>query len=184
MKINYKKSLKLITLLITSILIATVSASTYSTMFMNATVGVTGNKVQFWEGADFSDVGGSITDARQKVTFSSMNGQNGSLTTISDPVEINNTDSTNGYNIALKLDSWTGNSSTVLYYINITMYDGTTKKGTTIYLLPGGSGQVETTGQQPIPASAVWKVQWDIYWQGTATTSDSVTVNLKLEVSS
>ena len=115
MKANYKKMLKLATLLISSLLIAIASASVYYTMFIEATVGVTGNKVQFWEGADFTTAGGSITDARQKVTFSSMNGMNGSLTTISEPVIINNTDTVNGYNLTLKLDSWTGNSSTVLY---------------------------------------------------------------------
>jgi hypothetical protein len=184
MKTNYKRSLKLITLLISSMLIATVSASIYYTMFMNATVGVTGNKVQFWAGTDTVNVGGSITDARQKVTFSSMNGLNGSITTISEAVKINNTDATNPHTIELKLDSWTGDSSTSLYYINVTMYDGTTKKGNTIYLVPGGSGQVSTTGTQSIPASAVWRVQWDIYWKGTATSSDSITVNLKLEVTS
>ena len=185
MNINYKKSLKLITLLVTSLLIATVSASVYYTMFIEATVGVAGNKVQFWEGSDFDGCNGFISDARQKVTFGKMDGINGSLTTITDPVKINNTDGIKGYNVTLKLDSWTGNSSTVLYYINITMYDeSNATKGNTIYLVPGGSGQVETSGQQTISPSAKWRVQWDIYWRGNATATDSVTVKLKLEVSS
>jgi hypothetical protein len=185
MKINIKKSLKFITLLLSSLLIASVSASVYYTMFMTATVGVTGNKVQFWEGTDFGRVGGSITDARQKVTFSGMNGLNGSLTTISDPVKINNTDTANAHNIELKLDSWSGTASTPLYYINVTIYAANgTKLGNNIYLVPGGSGQVETTGQLTMLASEVWRVQWDIYWKGEATTSDQVTVSLKLEVSS
>jgi len=183
MKTNIKKSIKLITLLISSLLIASVSANVYYTMFMTATVGVTGNKVQFWEGDDFSNVGGSITDARQKVTFNTMNGQNGSLTTISDPVKINNTDSSSTHTIELKLDSWTGTASTPLYYINVTIYAANgTKLGDNIHLVPGGSGQVETTGPLTMLANEVWRVQWDIYWKGTATTSDSVTVNLKIEV--
>jgi len=183
MKIEYKKLLKIVVLLITSLLIATVSAATYYTMFMDATVGVAGSKVQFWEGADFDDVGGAITDGRQKVSFSSMNGQNGSLTTVSDPVKINNTDSGNSYTVELKLDSWTGTAATPMYYINITMYDGSTKMGENIYLVPGGAGQVDTTGNQTLPASTDWRVQWDLYWNGTATSSDSVTVNLHLVVS-
>ena len=185
MNINYKKSTKLLILLISTLFIASVSASIYYTMFMDATVGVSGNKVQFWAGADNGTVGCSITDARQKVTFSSMNGMNGSLTTISDPVKINNTDSGSAHTIELKLDTWTGTGGTPLYYINITLYNiGDVKQGNNIYLVPGGSGQVDTTGQVSIAASAVLRVQWDIYWMGTATTSDSVTVNLKLEVSS
>jgi hypothetical protein len=183
MKLNYKKSFKLITLLVSSLLIATVSASVYYTMFMNATVGVAGNKVQFWAGADFTTAGGSITDARQKVTFTSMNGINGSVTTITDPVKINNTDSSNPHTIELKLDSWTGNLNANLYYINVTMYNGATKMGNNIYLVPGGSGQVSTTGTQSLLASATWRVQWDIYWKGSAST-DSISVYLKLEVTS
>jgi hypothetical protein len=184
MKINIKKSLKLVTLLISSLLIASASASVYYTMFMTATVKVAGNKVQFWEGADFNSVDGSITDARQKVTFNNMNGLNGSLTTISDPVEINNTDTSSAHTIELKLDSWSGTGSTPLYYINITIYAANgTKLGNNIYLVPGGSGQVETTGPLTMLASEVWRVQWDIYWKGEATTNDQVTVSLKLEVS-
>jgi len=181
-QIRGKKSLKLLFLLMTSLLVASVSASIYYTMYMNATIGVAGNVVQFWAGGDTTTVGGSITDARQKVTFSSMNGKNGSLTTISDAVRINNTDTLNDHTIELKLSSWTGNSSSVLNYINVTMYDGITKKGNSIYLVPGGSGQVTTTGNQTITAGTNWRVQWDIYWKGTATTSDSVSVNLLLIV--
>lgn len=182
MKINYKKTLKMTTLLIMSILIATVSAATYYTMFMDADVGVAGNKVRFVAGADFGNVSGSITDSSQKVSFGSMDGVNGSLTTITDPVRVNNTDISNSYAIELYLDSWTGIAATPLYYINVTMYDGATKKGDSIYLVPGGAGQVDTTGQQTLPANASWSVQWDIYWNGTATGADSVTVNLKLKV--
>ncbi|MEM2105109.1 MAG: hypothetical protein QXV21_01390 [Candidatus Bathyarchaeia archaeon] len=185
MKTNIKRILKLAMLLLSSLLIASVSASVYYTMFMTATVGVAGNKVQFWEGADFSAVGGLISDARQKVTFSNMNGLNGSLTTISDPVRINNTDTSNTHTIELKLDSWTGTGSTPLYYIDITIYAANnTKLGNSIHLVPGGSGQVETTGQLTMLAGEVWRVQWDIYWKGEATSNDNVTVSLKLEVSS
>jgi hypothetical protein len=185
MNINYKKSAKLLLLLLSTLFIATASATVYYTMFMNSAVGVSGNKVQFWAGTDTSVIGGTISDARQKVTFSSMNGLNGSLTTISDSVKINNTDSSSAHTIELKLDTWTGTGATPLYYINVTIYNGSNvKQGNNIYLVPGGTGQVDTTGQVSIAASAVWRVQWDIYWKGTATSSDSVTVNLKLEVSS
>jgi len=182
--IRGSKSLKLLFLLLSSLLIASVSASIYYTMYMNATVGVAGNKIQFTEGNDFSTVGGSITDSGQKVTFTSMNGQIGSLATVSDPVDITNTDTSTPHNIELKLSAWTGNTQTHLNYINVTMYDGSTKKGVNIYLVPGESGQVSTTGVVSIPASTAWRVQWDIYWNGDATISDSVTVNLQLVVSS
>lgn len=181
-KIKGKKPLKLLILLLTSLLIATASASVHSNMFMNATVGVTANKVQFWEGTDFTAVGGSITDNHQKVTFSSMDGNNGSRTTISDPVKINNTDTVDAHTIELKLDSWTGTVSTPMYYINITMYDASNNtKGATIHLVPDGTGQVNTTGDQSIGATEVWRVEWIIYWKGSAST-ETVDVHLLLVV--
>jgi hypothetical protein len=152
-------------------------------MFMNATVGAVGGKVQFWAGTDFSYAGGNITNSRQKVTFTSMNGVSGALTTIMDPVNINNTD-TNPHTIDLELGTWTGTSSTPLYNISITMYSGGTQEGNSIVLTPSGAGEVTTTGQVSITGGAVWSVEWNIYWEGTATASNSVTVDLQLIVSS
>lgn len=184
-QIRSSKSLKLLFLLLASLLIASVSASIYYTMHMNATVGVAGNKVQFIAGKDYTSAGGSITDSEQTVTFGSMNGEIGNLATISDPVNITNTDASNPYNIELKLGSWTGISSTPLYYIDITIYDvANIKQGVSIHLVPNGSGQVVTTGVVSIPASAMLHVEWDIYWTGAATTASSVSVNLLLVVSS
>jgi hypothetical protein len=185
-KIWGKKSLKLLFLLLASLLVSSVSASVYYTMFMSATVGVSGNKVQFWPGTDFSSTGGGITNARQEVTFTQMNGLNGSKTTYTDPVNINNTDATHGYGIDLELGSWTGSSSTPLYNITITMYNSPTagtKEGDSIVLVPGGNGQPSSTGNVTIAAGTAWRVQWDIWWNGTATAGDTVSVNLQLVVS-
>ena len=184
MNINYKKSLKLITLLITSILIATVSASTYYSMFMNATnIGIdTGNKVFFTEGVDWP-AGSTMGNGNQTVTLDGMKGKNGTATTISDPVRIYNND-TSSYNINLKLDSWTGESETHLNYINVTIYNaisGGTKQGQTIYLVPG-AGDVTETGSVSITSGETWRVEWIIYWKTTAT-SETVDVDLILEVS-
>jgi len=181
------KSVKLMLLLLSSLFIASVSASVYYTMYMNTTVGVAGNKVQFWPGTDFSTAGGTISNARQKVTFTSMDGQIGSLATISDPVNINDSDISNPHNIELKLDSWTGASQTHLYNITITMYNAlNVTQGNSIVLVPtiGSGTQVTTTGIVSIPAGAIWRVQWGIYWNGAATISDTVNIDLLLVVSS
>jgi hypothetical protein len=184
MKINYKKVLKLATLLISSLLIATVSADVFKSMFMEATpIGVAGaNKVEFWVGTDFPTNGTDIeiTDARQKVKFTGMEGSPGSATNYSDPVKINNTDTVASHQIELKLNSWDAGATLPLYYINITLFDDTNaKNGTTIHLVPGGSGQVESTGDVTMDASDVWRTEWIIYWKGTAA---SETVNVYLEL--
>ncbi len=176
-----RKALKIAILLMTSLLIAGVSASTYYTMFMNASVGIAGNEVTFTPGADFGS--SSMGAGNQTVTLS-LTGDDGAITTTSDPVRILNSGAA-AHNLNLQLDSWNGDSETDLNYIDVTIYDSTTggsAQGTTIHLVPGGSGQVATTGSVSIPATTTWRVQWVIYWQAGATTS-GVTVNLRLTVS-
>ena len=184
MKVNYKKSLKFVILLISALFIATVSAYTYN-MFMNATVGVTATELSFTANdPDYTTCGGSITDNNQKVTFSTMNGKAG-VEAIYTPVEI-----TNGagaaHDIELTLDTWTGTDQTNLYYIEITMYNSGAPEGNSIVLYPTGEGtSVTTSGPVNIGISATWQVEWKVYWKGTATVGvDSVQVNLLLVVQS
>ncbi|MEM3623613.1 MAG: hypothetical protein QXR76_07590, partial [Candidatus Bathyarchaeia archaeon] len=78
MKINYKRSLKFVTLLISALFISTASAAIYNYMYMYSTIGVKGGyDVNFYAGADFVNASGSITNYRQTVTFSGMQGSNG-----------------------------------------------------------------------------------------------------------
>jgi hypothetical protein len=181
--IKNKKSLKIAIMLLSSLLIAGVSASTYYTMLMNANVSVSsGNLVVFSPGTDWGS--SSMGDGNQTCTLA-LSGGNGTIATYPDPVTINNTDTSSGYTINLQLDSWDGNDQSELNYINVTVYNDVaagTQQGNTIYLVPGGSGQVETTGDLTIPASGTWRVEWIIYWKSTAV-SETVTVNLKLVVS-
>jgi hypothetical protein len=184
MKLNYKRSLKFVTLLITALLIGTASAYTYN-MFMNATVGVTATELSFTaNNPDYTTCGGAITDNNQKVTFSTMNGKAG-VEAIYDPVKITNGASA-AHDIELMLDTWTGDDQTNLYYITITMYNGATQKGNSIVLYPTTEGtSVTTSGTVNIGISEEWQVEWKVYWKGTATVgTDSVQVNLLLVVQS
>jgi len=183
MKLNYKKMSKFAMLLILSAIIATVSASTYYSMFMTANIGVSGeNKIFFTPGNDWGS--STMGDGNQTVTLS-LTGRNGTATVVGDPVRIRNTD-TVSHDINLKLDSWNGESQTQLNYINITLYNsypiGGTAQGTTIYLVPGAGDVTETTTVS-LTNGAIWRVQWIIYWKSTAS-SETVVVNLKLEITS
>ena len=180
-----KKSLKIAILLLSSLLIAGVSASTYYTMLMTTNVSVSsGNLVVFSPGTDWGS--STMGDGNQTCTLA-LSGGNGTIATYPDPVTINNTDASNGYTINLQLITWDGNAQSELNYINVTVYNDNaagTQQGDTIYLVPGGVGQVETTGDLSIPASGTWRVEWVIYWKSTAQTgTDTVAVNLKLIVS-
>jgi hypothetical protein len=180
--IKNKKSLKIAILLLSSLLIAGVSASTYYTMLMDANVSVTGgNKVVFSPGSDWGS--STMDDAGNQTCTLALSGGNGTIATYPNPVTINNTDIVE-HTINLKLASWDGDSQSELNYINITMYNavsGGTQQGDTIYLVPGSSDPTET-GSQTILASGTWRVEWVIYWKPTAS-GQSVAVNLKLEVS-
>ncbi|MGQ9641774.1 MAG: hypothetical protein ACUVUF_06600 [Candidatus Bathycorpusculaceae bacterium] len=65
MKINYKKSLKLITLVITSLIIATVSAQVYSYMYIDGRITIGAQKLIWIKGddapADATISGGTVT---------------------------------------------------------------------------------------------------------------------------
>jgi len=184
MKTNIKKVIKLVILMISSVLIASVSADTYYSMFMDANIGVSGaNKIYFTSGTDWT-AGSTMGDGNQTVTLD-LDGQNGTATIISDPVRIYNND-TSAHSINLILLSWDGDSQSQLNYINITLYNayptGGTAQGNTIYLVPG-AGDVTQTGSVSIPSGATWRVEWVIYWKSTATT-ETVSVSLKLEITS
>jgi hypothetical protein len=188
MNINYRKSLKLVTLLITSLLIATVSASVYNYMYIHSTIGVEGNPVKFAPGTDYALAKGSgagISGDNQSVAFAGMTGINGTLKTYTDPLKINNTHSTNSYTVQVRVDgTWTENPH--IKYVNITMFDNTSGADLgCISLVPSGGNSTAFSGAgTTMTGLTVWRVQWDIFWESTATDTDTTTVNLRVDVSS
>jgi len=181
-----RKIVKMLTLLISSLLIAAVSAQVYTYMFMDATVGVKTTGMRFVAGTNFEEVGGQLHDNNQRVTFSKMNGTAGQLVTYPNPVGIQNNDEAS-HTIELVLHSWTGTPDTPLYNITITMYDEDVLKGErSIVLVPGeGEGHVTTSGDATIPGGGTtWRVEWSIWWKGIAKETDSVQVSLRLVIKS
>jgi hypothetical protein len=182
MKINYKKSLKLATLLITAIIIATVSADVFEQMFMKSTITVEGVEVKYTTGNDTAAAGGTINDPGTEVTFTGMKGKKGSIKTYGQAVNITNLNTTASHDIELKLSSWNGSTLNTLKWINVTVYNDTgTRVGDTIKLIPGGTN-VETTGTLTIPAGKTWYVEWSFLWATDAQDSDAVEVTLVLVV--
>ncbi len=174
-----KKGLKLLTLLISSLLIAAVSAQIYSQMFMYSHVTVEGYYVKFAAAGNTTLCGGVVEPGGEEVTFSDMKGRNGSLVTYTEAVNITNGDSVS-HNIELKLHEWDGDSQTTLRYINVTMYnEAGGPQGDTIHLVPG-TGDVESSTSVSLPQSGMWRVQWDIFWWANATTTDTIDVTLVL----
>ena len=179
MNINYKKSLKLITLLITSLLIATVSATVYSQMFLNATVGVGGLTLKWMAGTD-AEITPTIVSST--CTLTGLEGIAGQTSMYNDTARIKNEGLTPvTFNITVQ--TCTGSIAN-LTSIMIKLYNvsDSTLQGTLTVWENSAKGN-PLTGLE-IESGSTWRLRWEITWSEQAVTSDSVDVDLVLDVSS
>jgi len=182
---NYKKTIKLIALLITSLLISFVSAQSYSELFMygtDITIGTAGAK--FVAGGNTTTMGGgdAISTQGTEVTFDTIPDiEPGETRTYIQAVNItNNAGSAKTINISFV--SLTGPWSTNFDYINVTMIDASgTQKGNSIEIVSSGSNVTETTGQ-PLPNGETWTVKWIIKAKQGATETESISITFKVKV--
>lgn len=181
MKPNYKRSLKFVTLLISSLLIATASAGVVNQMYMNAIpISVEGLTLKWVLGNDATSAGASIDAAT--VTMNQLKGRAGQLGTYQDPVRLNNT-GTSAVKFNITVEQCSGSTDDLdllvvrIYDVtnstsiaNLTIWDGTTTGGpwTTI---PSISSLKE------------WRFQWEITWKTSAVAgTDTVNVKLRFDV--
>jgi len=179
MKMNYKKSLKFITLLLASLLIATVSATVYTQMFLSTRVGVAGLSLKWVEGTN-ANVTCNIVGST--CTLTGLNGYPSQTAIYNDTVGIMN-----------------AGSGTVTFNITTTQCQGSTSKLTSIYVKIYNSTdnsllytlnvwKNNTIGSpltnRQIGAGVTWNLGWEITWYSNATTSDYVDVALRLDVNS
>jgi len=184
MKINYKKSLKLITLLISALLIATASASVYNYMYMqNSNIAAEAAKVKFTTtgAGDATAAGATVGTNGTYVSFNSMAGWPNSTRTYQAAIGIENT-AASAYTIELKFDlagDWSGQTANVeSITVIVRNTAGGTQYGTTITVGTAGS----STGTFSLPATTTYVVEWNIKWKATALSTDKVSVKLTLIV--
>ncbi|MEM3010253.1 MAG: hypothetical protein QXE76_00385 [Candidatus Bathyarchaeia archaeon] len=178
MKINYKKSMKFVILLLSSLLIAVASATVYNYMYMTGTIGVEGMTLEWRPGEDSEDAGTTINGAT--VTMAHLKGPPNGTRTYSDPVRLKNT-----------------GASAVTFDLTIVGVSGDTEQMDSIYVkiyslntsalintltVWSGGSQGSNLQNLQIPGQNAWRFQWEITWKSTATTSHSVTVSLRLDV--
>jgi hypothetical protein len=185
MNVKYKKSLKIATLLITSIIIATVSAASYSELFMTgSTIRIGTPSVIFTSGSNTSEItGGDVIPAPYTtVTFDNItNIQPGETRTYEQAVNITNNAVTTK-TINMSFVSLTGQFESNFDYLNITMIDASgASKGDSIQIVSSGLN-VTRTGNQQMSAGEVWAVRWIIKAKSGATDGESITLTLKVRV--
>jgi hypothetical protein len=186
MNVKIKKSLKIVALLVTSLVIATASAASYSELFMegtNITIGSAG--VLFTAGDDTSEVtgGDGIASPYTTVTFDNMTGiQPGETRIYSEAVNITNNAGVSK-NVEISLDGdITGPFSDNFEYIYVSMIDtDNATKGTQIQIVATGSN-VTSTGSVSMSNGEVWAVSWVIKAQIDATEAEAISLTLKVTV--
>ncbi len=176
MKINYKKSLKLITLLITSLLIATVSAQSYRFLYIEGSVSISTTTGLIWVEGDSGDTGDSdvtITGSTAAVTLAISNG---TIANFTHYLYLKNLDGS-GHTLMINI---TDAASTSLYEtngFNMTIYNNST--GAYIDSLDVLSTASYYSGT--VDASVVWHVTFEIATQTDATGSDNFNVQFRYE---
>ena len=185
MNINYKKTIKLIALLITSLLISLASVAAYSEMFMygtSITIGTAG--VKFVSAGNTTTMGGgdAINTQGTEVTFDTIpNIEPGEVRTYVQAVNITN-NAASAKTINISFVSLTGPWSTNFDYINVTMIDASgAQKGNSIEIVSSGSN-VTWTGGQSLPSTETWAIKWIIKAKQSATETESISITFKVKV--
>jgi hypothetical protein len=183
MKFNYKKSLKFIALLLTSLVIGFASVMAYSEMFMYGSpisIGTAG--MQFTNGDNTTSISSAgITGGGTLITFDLISLEPGQEKTYDEAVNVTNT-SGSIKTLNVSLVSLTGQFSTNFVEINVTMIDASgAVKGNVIKIVSSGSNVTQTGGQQ-IANNAEWRIRWTIRAKNTATTGQTIVVTFKVKV--
>jgi len=181
MKTNIKKTLKFITLLITSLLITTVSADVYYSLTMTSTVSVAATDVYFVKGADNATAGVTLNSDNTTATLTALKAYPNATMTYTDPLRVRNNATSGNTNIRLRPVSLSG-SAVNFIFINFTLNDGTTTYASLNYTSDGSSWTIpSTTGWVSISASTEWYVTIETKAKEGAT-SDSVSIVIAVDV--
>jgi hypothetical protein len=171
MKLNYKKNLKFVTLLITALLIATASATVYNYIYINGSVTFTsGTGLKWIEGPD-APTSTSILGSIVTLPFTV---QNGSTTNYTYCLLVQNLDASDH---PLLISVTTEANSSYYDEFNIFVFNNAT--GTQIDML---NLLTNDSYSGTISASATWHLTFEIIAKSTSTTgSDAFYVQFRYE---
>jgi hypothetical protein len=186
-KVLFRKEMKLVTLLLTSLLIATTSAAVYYSLSMQSTITTATTSVWFEEGVDNATAGVSLNPQKTVATLTGLKAYPNATYTYTDPVRVRNNGSV-AYDIRLTPVSLSGND-TEFVFVKFLLRNGTSESSPTLaslnYTCDGSSWTIpNATGWVSIPAD-----EPDTEWAITVITmakdnaaSASVIIEIALDV--
>jgi hypothetical protein len=163
MNMKYKKSLKIVTLLVTALLIATASAQVYRYMFINGTVTI-GNTGLTWVLGEEAPTGTSISGSTVTLALPVSNGTIANFTHV---LYLKNLDASLTHSLSISI---TDPANSALYdSFNMTISNNST--GALIHKL-----DVTTTDtySDTIDTSAIWQMSFEIQTKTDATAGDDL----------
>jgi hypothetical protein len=177
MNAKYKKTLKIVTLLVSALLIATASAATYDYLNLSAGVGVEGTLTLNW------DATGIDTDLSADIqgvycTLTGLEAPAGGSRTYPNAIKLTSTEATT---FDIEVVSVTG-VTTNLESIVVRVYnEGDVQQGSDLSVWASGSaGDTPVTGLT-MTGAVTWRLEWEITWGSSAVAgTDSATVALKV----
>jgi hypothetical protein len=176
MKLNYKKSLKIVTLLITAAFIATASAEIYNYLNFSADVGVEGLNLNW----DDTSIDSGLTADIQGVlcTLDGLMGPAGGTRTYSNAIKLTSTAATT---FDIEVVSVTGGGTTDLTSIEVRIYDELDALKGTLDVFSSSTAGTTPVVDLAMTGAVTWRLEWDITWASTASAGvDTVTVTLQV----
>lgn len=183
-KIAFGRPVKLLTLLLSSMIIGTASAAVYYTLVMEPRVTVTALTVKFVNGGD-TPAGSTVNDAWCRLLLKSY--PNATLT-YDQAVNISNTDASNAHSIQLRHVSITpdgtayvgGNFTSIKFYL----LDHTGAQQTTFIYTNNGThwSPPSDTGYYSIPANKEWIFKVETLSPAGATVNTVCDIEIAVDV--
>lgn len=182
MKINYKKNLKFITLLVSALLIATASAAIYYSLGISGTVTVAVT-VCFGQGSDWPS--GSLMGTGNTTVTLSLKAYPNVTLTYGQALKVNNTGGGTP-SVRLRHISITNSSATVanFTFINIVLLgNGDVQKGYLNYTVVGNDFILSSdTEYDEMGANAVWSIRIETKAKANATAGNYVSLQIAVDV--
>jgi hypothetical protein len=174
MNLNYKKSTKIIILLISTILIATASAQVYSYMYIQGSGEAAATGLRWVKGTDAPT---ATTIVGSTVTNLNLTTNGGNPRNYTDCLRIQNLDSAESHAFTLTVTSSTGNVSNWQEF-NLVVFNATTG-GTQQAVLDILTQGASVTGLT-IPQSATWGVLFELIPIANPMTGQQIVFTVQL----